>query len=113
MKPLLIRTAQQKQTTGLGHVTVADMKRMVVVYPDNQTLTRFSEVVGSIYEQNSILQRENSKLVALRDTLLPKLLSGELSVDAIEMARGKNERINPLRPPPPEADFEQDSHQYK
>ena len=90
MKPLLIRTAQQKQTTGLGHVTVADMKRMLVVYPDNQTLTRFSEVVGSIYEQNSILQRENSKLVALRDTLLPKLLSGELSVDAIEMARGKN-----------------------
>ena len=39
--------------------------------------------------------KENITLAQLRDTLLPKLLSGELSVDAIEMARGKNERINP------------------
>ena len=85
MKPLLIRTAQQKQTTGLGHVTVADMKRMFVVCPDNQTLARFSEIVGPIYEQNSILQRENLKLISLRDTLLPKLLSGELSVDTIKI----------------------------
>ncbi|MCJ7624965.1 MAG: restriction endonuclease subunit S [Anaerolineaceae bacterium] len=33
--------------------------------------------------------KENITLAQLRDTLLPKLLSGELSVDAIEMARGK------------------------
>jgi type I restriction enzyme S subunit len=85
MKPLLIRTAQQKQTTGLGHITIADMKRMLVVYPDDQTLTRYSEVVGPIYEQNSMLQRENSKLVALRYILLPKLLSGKLSVDTIKI----------------------------
>ena len=86
MKPLLIRTAQQKQTTGLGHITVADMKRILVIYPDNQTLARFSEVVGSIYEQNSMLQRENSNLVTLRDTLLPNLLSGEISVDVAKLA---------------------------
>ena len=37
MKPELIRTAQQKQTTGLGHVTVADMKRIKVVSVQTQT----------------------------------------------------------------------------
>ncbi len=79
MKPVLIRTAQQKQTTGLGHVTVADMKRIKVPYPDEIMLEMFSGVVGPIYEQASCLQKQMNTLSSLRDSLLPKLLSGEIT----------------------------------
>lgn len=79
MKPVLIRTAQQKQTTGLGHVTVADMKRIKVPYPDEIMLGIFSSVVGPIYEQASCLQKQVNTLSSLRDLLLPKLLSGEIT----------------------------------
>ncbi len=82
IKPLLIRTAQQKQTTGLGHITVADMKRIKIPYPDQRLVSRFSEAVGPIYDRGSEAIQESDLLAQLRDSLLPKLLSGELSVSA-------------------------------
>ena len=83
MKPVLIATAQQKQTTGLGHITVADMKRLLVAYPEDRVLSGFSEVIGSLYEKCSSLSKENISLTQLRDALLPKLLSGEIDVSAL------------------------------
>jgi len=77
---LLIRTAEQKQTTGLGHVTVADMKRVKIVYPNNPVLEEFSQKICPLYEKSSNLIKEVNTLTQLRDTLLPKLLSGELNV---------------------------------
>ncbi len=76
MKPVLIATAQQKQTTGLGHVTVADMKRIKVTYPDENLLRGFKQYISPLYEKGSICEKENICLVELRDTLLPYLLSG-------------------------------------
>ncbi len=80
MKPLLIATAQQKQTTGLGHVTVADMKRLLVAYPDAELLSIFKEKIAPLYEKCSSLDKENIELRCLRDTLLPKLLGGEIGL---------------------------------
>lgn len=80
IKPLLISTAKQKQTTGLGHITVADMKRIKIVYPSPSVLDKFSEQICPIYEKSSKLIEENHILMSLRDTLLPKLLSGEITI---------------------------------
>lgn len=84
LKPLLVQTAMDKQTTGLGHVTVADMKRIKVAYPETKVLEAFSDAVGSFYEQDSKMCEQISTLAALRDNLLLKLLSGELSVGECE-----------------------------
>jgi len=81
IKPLLISTAKQKQTTGLGHITVADMKRIKITYPDNKVLKKFSEQINPIYERSSMLIEEIKSLTELRDTLLPKLLSGEVTIN--------------------------------
>ncbi len=81
IKPLLIRTAQQKQTTGLGHITVADMKRIKIPYPEPDLLSAFSRIVSPLYDRGSNTIKESAMLAELRDTLLPKLLSGELSVN--------------------------------
>lgn len=84
IKPLLVSTAKQKQTTGLGHVTVADMKRIRVPCPDKDLLKAFSRLVSPIYDRGSEAIKESVTLANLRDSLLPKLLSGELSLPEAE-----------------------------
>ena len=84
IKPLLVSTAKQKQTTGLGHITVADMKRIKIPYPKKELMIAFSKLVLPFYDRASEACKESHYLSSLRDTLLPKLLSGELSVADIE-----------------------------
>lgn len=78
LKPLLVQTAMDKQTTGLGHVTIADMKRIKLAYPDQNLLRAFCGTVEPFYELDSQLSEQIITLTTIRDTLLPKLLSGEL-----------------------------------
>lgn len=79
LRPVLVETARNKQTTGLGHVTAADMKRLLVCMPSKAVLDAFDRDVAPIFNKafNNTLQSRT--LATLRDTLLPKLLSGEIS----------------------------------
>jgi len=86
MKPLLISTAQQKQTTGLGHVTIADMKRMKLPYPTEEILKEFKGKISPLYEKGSICEKENICLIKIRNNLLPKLLNGEIKIGSMEVA---------------------------
>jgi type I restriction enzyme S subunit len=83
IKPLLVSTAKQKQTTGLGHITVADMKRIKLPFPTKEILHSFSAMVKCLYEECSVLEKENKSLRETRDSLLPELLSGEIELNAI------------------------------
>jgi len=80
LRPVLVETARNKQTTGLGHVTVADMKRLLVCWPTKEVFAAFDRIVGSIFDQAFANTLQSRTLATLRDTLLPKLLSGEVSV---------------------------------
>lgn len=82
LRPVLVGTAKNKQTTGLGHVTVADMKRLRVCFPSKNVLAAFDHIAGPIFDKAFANTLENRSLTTLRDTLLPKLLSGELSLPA-------------------------------
>ncbi len=89
MKPILVETAKLKQTTGLGHITVQDMKRIMIPYPTDEILNAFSYYVGYFYEYESILRREIITLTNIRDTLLPKLFSGEINLSEAEEEVGE------------------------
>ena len=78
LRPTLIEIARNKQTTGLGHVTVADMKRLKVCWPSSEILLAFDRNFGAIFEKGLKNGLENKSLAKIRDDLLPKLLSGEL-----------------------------------
>ena len=82
-KTTFTRIASNKQTTGLGHVTVSDLKRLKFVY-DEKVIDKFSEVIKSIIDRIIINYHNNKDLIKLRDSLLPKLMSGEIRVDDIE-----------------------------
>jgi type I restriction enzyme S subunit len=80
LRPIFIEIARNKQTTGLGHVTVADMKRLQVVEPLDFIGAGFEVMVGPIFDYYYVNLLESRKLAAIRDTLLPKLISGDLRV---------------------------------
>jgi type I restriction enzyme, S subunit len=84
LRPVFAEIARNKQTTGLGHVTAEDMKRLLVARPDDRLLLAWSKVASPMHErtyQNSLGIGHLSKI---RDTLLPKLISGELRVKDAE-----------------------------
>lgn len=66
-------------------ITKGDMKKVVVLVPDENTLAKFEEFAGSLMVKWEANNKENIKLASLRDTLLPKLMSGELDVSKIDI----------------------------
>jgi type I restriction enzyme S subunit len=56
------------------------MKSVPVKIPYTHTLTLFEELCNPIFEKQELLEQESNCLATLRDTLLPRLMSGELSV---------------------------------
>jgi len=89
LRPVLVETARNKQTTGLGHVTVADMKRLRVCWPGKAILTAFDRQVGPIFDKVFCDTLESQTLATLRDALLPKLICGELRVPDAERIVGR------------------------
>lgn len=62
-------------------LTQTDLKRQSLVLPTNNVVNAFAHVTEPIFRQIVSSESESRTLATLRDTLLPKLLSGELSVD--------------------------------
>lgn len=61
------------------------MKSVPAVIPDTDTIARFNDFCAPIFTQQRILEEQNQSLAALRDNLLPKLMSGELDVSNIDL----------------------------
>lgn len=59
-------------------ITQTDIKQIELIFPTLDILDVFENKVTSIFNQIEILSKESARLAALRDTLLPKLMSGEL-----------------------------------
>ncbi len=58
----------------------ANMKRIPLVVPTQSILTVFSDSISSLFAKRRLNIDENQTLAELRDTLLPKLMSGEIRV---------------------------------
>ena len=65
-------------------VSGSTMKSVPAVIPDRETLQKFGDLCAPIFAQQRALEKQNQSLVALRDSLLPKLISGEIDVSAIQ-----------------------------
>jgi type I restriction enzyme S subunit len=77
---MFIEIARDKQTTGLGHVTGKDLKRLKTFFPTDDVLEKFNRVVEPLFQKVYSNLHESRTLAALRDALLPRLLSGELRI---------------------------------
>lgn len=55
------------------------------IMPSDDIITRFCSIVTPMYDQIAANTIENQRLAALRDTLLPKLMNGEIDVSAVKI----------------------------
>ena len=66
-------------------VSGSTLKNFSAVIPDNETLTEFQRFCSPLFEQQRALEYENRYLATLRDTLLPKLMNGEIDVSQVQI----------------------------
>ena len=80
LKPEFSEIARNKQTTGLGHVTKQDLKRMRIHVGPTELVETFEHLVGPLHARMQGNLLENMTLANTRNLLLPKLISGEISI---------------------------------
>lgn len=74
-----IHIAKDKAVT-LGHIKRGHLEEAMVAIPDNDSMEKAHELFEPILSKMISLRLENSRLSLLRDTLLPRLMSGEIEV---------------------------------
>lgn len=62
------------------HVKPSDIHDFELVIPDKESIFDFQDKVKPFFDKIALIQKENSRLSLLRDTLLPRLMSGEIEV---------------------------------
>lgn len=72
-------------STGQTELPRERVKAMELRLPDNDTLARFNAVIAPIVSLIITNQQENVRLASVRDSLLPKLMSGEIDVSDIQL----------------------------
>ena len=61
------------------------MKNIPAIIPDRSTLDQFNSFCAPIFAQQKILEEQNHSLAMLRDSLLPKLMSGAIDIASIQL----------------------------
>lgn len=56
------------------------MKSLQVIMPEQKVFEEFEAIMSPLFTRIESLEKENSRLSLLRDTLLPRLMSGELEI---------------------------------
>ena len=85
--------AHMNGSSGRQRVSGADIERYEVRMPNAEQLERFRRVTGSAMKMILANSLENRKLTELRDTLLPRLMSGEIDVLQIELPAQPNNHL--------------------
>ena len=90
-----IRIAKDKAVT-MGHIKRGELDKAKVLIPESYQMKTISDIMKPIHLQMISNEQESRRLATLRDTLLPKLMSGELKVN--EVIRESEEILgNPRR----------------
>jgi len=80
----------RKQLVALGNGSVFTnlktdiLRQFPAVMPDSTILADFDAIVTPLFEGMLNVDRENRRLVEIRDALLPRLMSGEINVSAVD-----------------------------
>ena len=80
---MLSLTNIQHLVTGAvqAKLSQANMQKILVALPPIDVINMIRPLIDKLYQKRRNLEDENSRLAELRDTLLPKLMSGELKVN--------------------------------
>ena len=79
-----IAIAADKATT-MGHIKREELAKAEVLIPCEEDYTSFNSIMQPIFELMISNRIESRKLAALRDELLPKLMTGEIDVSDVQL----------------------------
>lgn len=85
IKPLLYAIEQTQVATTVIHIGKKDYDAFEIMLPDAVTLDFFDSLTSPMIMQIVSNSFENKRLAAMRDALLPELMSGELDVSAVQL----------------------------
>ena len=85
IKPLLFAIEQTQVATTVIHIGKKDYDAFEITLPDSSTLDSFDALTSPMITRIVSNSFENKRLAAMRDTLLPKLMSGEIDVSDIQL----------------------------
>lgn len=66
-------------------ITQTDLKNVSIVIPTEAILLEYEKITGTMMAMYESNRKENERLAVLRDTLLPRLMNGEIDVSNIEI----------------------------
>lgn len=78
---LVARLLKKANGAVFNAITTRDFTSEQIVIPPFSTIRQFSDVVKPIYENILLNDVQSNRLSALRDTLLPKLMAGEIKIN--------------------------------
>ena len=77
--------ASMNAGSAVPSMTTDILNALELAIPSADRLAEFESVVAPMYQTMQVNNRESEKLAELRDTLLPKLMSGEMDVSSIQI----------------------------
>ena len=84
VKPELEYVQSYKTGTTVSHLGKSDIDRLRFVTPPIDVVKLFSKKVDALLKKKVAIAQESRRLAELRDTLLPRLMSGELKVNELD-----------------------------
>ena len=75
-----IRIAQDKAVT-MGHIKRNDLEASEILIPQIDILAKLDAIISPLFSQIIEMKCENRNLAAIRDILLPQLMSGKLKIN--------------------------------
>ena len=88
----------EAEGTVFGSINKDSFEKLRFVIPPDEIVAAYERQAGPLDEQIRTLENQSRTLATLRDTLLPKLLSGELSV--AEATGNRDFQVQPGMPKP-------------
>jgi len=79
---------------GSGGMFVQSAHQLLI--PTERLITDYGNMAKPLFEQVELLMRQNTHLTRTRDLLLPRLISGKLPVESLDIASPPSMAPNPL-----------------
>ena len=76
---------QVGQRSAQAGFNAGDIAGYTIKIPEENAIIEFNKLADKVIDKRMLLKEENEKLSQLRDTLLPKLMNGEIDLDNIEI----------------------------
>jgi len=86
----MMRVRLEQISTGVAQQNLSpiQMGKLKIIYPSNGLLAKYAEICNPMIEEMIVLFNKNTILQETRDIFLPKLISGEIDVEDMDIDIG-------------------------